>query len=165
VLERYRDLEYPTLLTSAVTGEGIDSLREVLKDKASVIAGQSGVGKSSLLNVVQPGLKLRIGDIIEQIGKGRHTTSTASLIRLEVGGYVVDTPGIRSFDLSIIPRNEFEAYFVEFVYRLADCKFPDCTHRHESDCAIKAAVERGEIRPERYESYVQMFEEPGTGDY
>ncbi len=163
VLKRYTDLGHLTLRTSAITGEGIDSLREVLKDSASVIAGQSGVGKSSLLNVVQPGLKLRVGDIIEQTSKGRHTTSTASLIRLELGGYVVDTPGVRSFDLSIIPRNEFEAYFVEFVDRLADCKFPDCTHIHEADCAVKAALERGEIHPERYESYVQMFEEPGVG--
>ncbi len=162
-LERYDNLGYPVLRTSAITGEGIDKLRETLAGKASVIAGQSGVGKSSLLNAIQPGLRLRVGDIIEQIGKGRHTTSIATLIRLEVGGYVVDTPGIRSFDLSIIPRSEFEAYFVEFVEHVADCKFPDCTHTHESDCAVKAAVERGDIHPDRYESYIQMFEEPGTG--
>jgi ribosome biogenesis GTPase len=162
VLARYASLGYQVIPTSAITGVGIDALREVLRGKESVIAGQSGVGKSSLLNVVQPGLGLRTGDITVQTGKGRHTTSTASLIRLEVGGYVVDTPGVRSFDLSIIPRNEFEAYFVEFVDCLADCKFPDCTHIHESDCAIKQAVERGDIHLERYESYVQMFEDPGV---
>lgn len=160
VLERYVDLGYQTLATSAVTGVGIDRLREILENNASVIAGQSGVGKSSLLNIVQPGLNLRTRGITEQTGKGRHTTSTANMIRLQIGGYVVDTPGIRSFDLSIVPRNEFEAYFVEFVDRLADCKFPDCTHVHEDGCAIKAALERGEIHPQRYESYVQLFLEP-----
>lgn len=160
LLDRYAVLGYATLYTSAVTGDGIESLRDVLRDKASVIAGQSGVGKSSLLNAMQPGLQLKTGDITEQTAKGKHTTSNATLIRLEVGGYVVDTPGIRSFDLSTIGRHEFEAHFVEFVDHVPNCKFPDCTHTHESDCAIKEAVERGEIHPERYESYVRLFEEP-----
>lgn len=160
LLERYTGLGYTTVRTSVTTGEGIDAFRAILKEKESVIAGQSGVGKSSLLNVVQPGLELRTGEIIEKFSKGRHTTTTATLIRLHVGGFVVDTPGVRSFDLSLIPRNEFEAYFVEFVTPLADCKFPDCTHTHETDCAIKAAVERGEIHPERYQSYVRLFEDP-----
>ena len=161
LLERYVQLGYATLATSALTGEGVDALREVLKNKASVIIGQSGVGKSSLLNRVQPGLELRTGDIIEQIGKGRHVTSTATLIRLEVGGYVVDTPGIRSLDLSTVSRNEYELYFTEFVKHVENCKFPDCTHRHESHCAVKSAVEAGEIHPQRYDSYVRLFEETG----
>lgn len=162
LLERYRTLGYTAVATSAMAGTGIDALTAVLKGKASVIAGQSGVGKSSLLNTVQPGLNLKTGDVMEQTRKGRHTTTTSSLIRLNVGGYVVDTPGIRAFDLTIIPRQEFEAYFVEFVERLRDCKFPDCTHTHEVECAIKAAVENGEIHPERYRSYVQMFKDPGV---
>lgn len=162
LLERYRTLGYTAIPTSAMAGIGIDTLTGVLKDKASVIAGQSGVGKSSLLNAVQPGLNLKTKDVMERTRKGRHTTTTSSLIRLNVGGYVVDTPGIRSFDLTIIPREEFEAYFVEFVDRLRDCKFPDCTHTHEVECAIKAAVEDGEIHPERYRSYVQMFQDPGV---
>lgn len=164
LLDRYTRLGYTTLLTSAVDGHGIDALAEVLKDKASVIAGQSGVGKSSLLNVLQPGLQLKTGGIVEQTRKGRHTTSTATLIRLDIGGYVVDTPGVRSFDQSLVARNEFEMYFVEFLEHIPNCKFPDCTHTHEDDCAVKQAVERGEIHPERYESYVRLFEEPPNAD-
>jgi ribosome biogenesis GTPase len=158
ILDRYRVIGYPTLCTSAATGEGIEKLREWLKDKASAVAGQSGVGKSSLLNAVQPGLQLKTGDIIEQTQKGRHTTTTARLLRLEFGGYVVDTPGIRTLDLSLVPKYELEAYFVEFVDRVKDCKFPDCTHTHELGCAVKQAVERGEIHPDRYATYLELFE-------
>lgn len=159
LLDRYIRLGYTALRTSAVTGEGIADLRAALQDQASVIAGQSGVGKSALLNAAQPGLNLRVGDISAQTGKGRHTTTNAKLIRLLLGGYVVDTPGIRSLDLSIVPRNEFETYFVEFVDHVANCRFPDCTHTHEDGCTVKAAVEDGEIHPERYESYVRLFQE------
>lgn len=159
VLERYTRLGYLTLRTSAVKGEGLGDLREILADKVSVVAGQSGVGKSSLLNALQPGLRLRVGDINEQLQKGRHTTSNAVMLPLDFGGYVVDTPGVRSFDVSMIPRNEFEAYFIEFVDRVSGCKFPDCTHTHETECVIKHAVETGDIHPERYDSYVRMFED------
>jgi len=161
VLRRYAALGYATFATSARTGEGIDALRSALRSKASVVAGQSGVGKSSLLNAVQPDLRLKVASVSGQTRKGRHTTSTAHLIRLEVGGYVVDTPGIRSLDLSPVSRNEFEACFVEFTPHIPNCKFPDCTHTHEAACAVKDAVERGEIHPERYASYVRMFEDPG----
>jgi len=157
VLQRYAALGYRTLGTSVVTGEGIEQLKEVLKDKSSVLIGQSGVGKSSLLNAVQPGLRLRVGDVNVALKRGRHTTTTAQLLKLEFGGYVVDTPGIRQLELPKIEPGELEAYFVEFVDRVKDCKFADCTHIHEEGCAIKAAVERGEIHPERYESYVRMF--------
>lgn len=157
LLERYARLGYTTIHSSALTGEGVDTLRDVLKDKESVIAGQSGVGKSALLNAVEPGLQLRTGDISEQTRKGRHTTTTATLIRLAIGGYVVDTPGVRSFDLSMVGRHEFESYFVEFLDHVPNCKFPDCTHTHEDGCTVKQALERGEIHPERYESYVRLF--------
>lgn len=162
LLVRYKKIGYKTICTSATVGTGIDELKELFKDRSSVVAGQSGVGKSSLLNAVQPGLNLRIGDISEQIEKGRHTTSTARLLRLEVGGYVVDTPGVRSFDLSIVPRNEYEAHFVEFVPLVPNCKYADCTHTHEANCAIKSAVENGRIHPMRYESYCQIFKDPGV---
>lgn len=165
VLERYRSLGYETLGSSIVSEEGIEELRALLTGRSTVIAGQSGVGKSSLLNAVDPNLNLRVGEIIEQIEKGRHTTTTATLIKLGCGGYVVDTPGIRSFDLTVVPREQYEAFFIEFVPLVANCKFPDCTHTHEIDCAIKAGVERGDILPERYESYVQMYEDPGRMDY
>lgn len=159
-LERYEALNYRTLRTNVPSGAGIDELREVLREKESVIAGQSGVGKSSLLNAVQPGLGLKIGDVIHKYDKGRHTTTTATLLRLEFGGYVVDTPGIRGLDLSIVPRGELEAYFVEMIPHIPNCKFPDCSHTHEIECAVKAAVERGEIHPERFESYVRLLTEP-----
>ncbi|HNQ21807.1 MAG TPA: ribosome small subunit-dependent GTPase A [Phycisphaerae bacterium] len=166
LLEVYQQLEYPTLCTSVVTGEGIDALRGILHDKASVVAGQSGVGKSSLLNAVQPGLKLKVGDIIEQTQKGRHTTVTATLLTLDGGGYVVDTPGVRSFDLSLLNPHELEVYFAEFVPLVPACKFPDCSHTHEIGCAVKDAVEAGRINPQRYESYIGLFAESGgaTGD-
>lgn len=157
LLERYERLGYTTLRTSAVTGVGMDDLRGVLKDRVSLLTGQSGVGKSSLLNAVQPTLALRVADVSVHTSKGRHTTSTARLIRLDIGGYVVDTPGIRTLDLSIVPRNEFEEHFVEFREHVTHCKFPDCTHTHEAACAVKAAVERGDIHPGRYESYVRLF--------
>ena len=160
LLERYEKLGYSTLGTSAETGQGVDTLRDMLKGKESVIAGQSGVGKSSLLNAVQPGLELRTGDVIHKYDKGRHTTTTATLIRLDIGGYVVDTPGIRALDLSIVPRGELEAHFVDLARFVPDCKFPDCTHIHEANCAVKDAVERGDIHPERYDSYVRLFTEP-----
>lgn len=160
MLDRYAALGYRVLRTSTVGGEGIQRLRDTLRGQSSVITGQSGVGKSSLLNAVQPGLALKVGGMVEQTMKGRHTTTTAGLIRLEIGGFVVDTPGIKSFDLSTVPRNEYEALFVEFVPFVADCKFPDCTHIHETGCAVKGAVEAGRIHAERYDSYVRLFQEP-----
>ncbi len=159
MLKRYEDLGYRVLRVSATTGQGMDQLHDVLKDKSSVFAGQSGVGKSSLLNTVQPGLKLRIGEVQVQSEKGTHTTTTAVLLRLNMGGYVVDTPGIRSFDLNIIPRDELEAYFVEFVPLVEKCRYPSCTHVYEEECGIKDAVESGEIHPDRYATYLALFEE------
>jgi len=159
--ERYRALGYAVLCTSAVTDTNVDAFAEMLHNKESVICGLSGVGKSSLLNAVQPGLGLKVGDVNEQLSRGRHTTTTAALIRLDAGGYVVDTPGIRTFDLSFMDRGQFEACYVEFLPHIEHCKFADCTHRHENGCAVKDAVERGEIHPQRYDSYVHLFEEPG----
>ncbi len=161
LLLRYENLGYETLATCATSGQGIEKLRALLKDKESVVAGQSGVGKSSLLNAAEPGLTLRTSNVGVQNEKGRHTTTTASLIRLKNGGYVVDTPGIRSFDISLVPRSEFEVHFVEFVPHVANCRYPDCTHTHENECAVKKAVEQGHIHPARYASYVDIFEEPG----
>jgi ribosome biogenesis GTPase len=158
IRKRYVDLEYQTLATSALTGEGVDRLREVLRDKASVIVGQSGVGKSSLLNAIQPDLRLRVRDVSTETEKGMHTTSTAELLRLNMGGYVVDTPGIRSFELADVGRHELEMYYVDIARYVPDCKFPDCTHTHEEGCAVKQAVADGRIHPERYESYLHLYE-------
>ncbi len=165
ILERYQALGYRTLQTSAVCGSGIEDLREVLGRASSVIAGQSGVGKSTLLNAVQPSLNLRIGEVSKDTLKGRHTTSTALLLKLDGGGYVVDTPGVRSFDTTAVPRSEIECHFVEFIDLIPHCKFPDCTHTHESHCAIKEALAKGIIHPERYESYVRMFTESNSRGY
>lgn len=156
-LNIYTPLGYKTIATSAVTGQGIDELRNHIKDKQSVFAGQSGVGKSSLLNAVQPDLALDTGRLAAESGKGTHTTTRGSLIKLNIGGYVVDTPGVRSFDLSNVPFQEIEQYFVEFLDHIPNCKFPDCTHRHEIKCAVKSAVENGHIHPRRYESYIRLF--------
>ncbi|MCP4592902.1 MAG: ribosome small subunit-dependent GTPase A [bacterium] len=160
LLERYANLGYRTLQTSAVAGSGVDQLGDMLRGTSSVITGQSGVGKSSLLNTIQPGLQLPVGRISEETLHGRHTTTTARLIKLEIGAYVVDTPGIRSFDLAAVPLHEIEMYFDEFVELIPDCKFPDCTHVHEAKCAVKDGVERGLIHPDRYKSYVRLFTEP-----
>lgn len=159
VAERYRRIGYPVLATSTVSGRGIDELRTLLAGKSSVLAGQSGVGKSSLLNAVQPGLKLRVDAVCKETAKGRHTTTTAQLLKLDAGGYVVDTPGVRAFELAMIPVNELEAHFVEFEKHLAACKFSNCTHIHETGCAVLAAVDRGEIHPARHASYVRLFTE------
>ncbi len=159
VLERYRRIGYPTLATSTVTGAGIDALRAALAGRSSVIAGQSGVGKSSLLNAVQPGLQLRVGEVSKETAKGRHTTTTAQLLKLDGGGYVVDTPGIRAFELAMVPVHELEAHFVEFEALIPQCRFPNCTHVHEEGCAVLAAVERGDVHPARHASYVRLFRE------
>lgn len=159
VLDRYRALGYQTLVTSAVTGRGIDALREALAGRSSAMVGQSGVGKSAMLNAVQPGLGLKVAEVAPDTGKGRHTTTTATLIKLQAGGYIVDTPGVRSLDLSMVEAFELEQWFVEFPAWLAHCKFADCTHTHEEGCAVKSAVEAGAIHPERYESYVRLYQE------
>ncbi|HPD14599.1 MAG TPA: ribosome small subunit-dependent GTPase A [Planctomycetota bacterium] len=158
VLELYRRLGYRALATSAVSGVGLEDLRAALRDKTSVFAGQSGVGKSALLMSVQPGLDLRVGDVSASTGKGRHTTTAVSLLPLEFGGYVVDTPGIREFALYNIERDELQHCFPEMAERFGQCRFADCSHRHEPGCAIAAAVESGAIDPERYESYCRIYE-------
>ena len=157
ILEIYDRLGYRTVAASAETGEGIDKLRAMLADKATLIVGQSGVGKSSLLNAVQPGLELPTAAVSETSEKGRHTTTTAVWLKLAGGGVVVDTPGIRALDVAMVPLNELEMHFVEFVERIPLCKFPNCVHIHEEGCAILAAVEAGQIDQDRYDSYKGLF--------
>jgi ribosome biogenesis GTPase / thiamine phosphate phosphatase len=153
----YSQLGILTLLTSARTGQGIATLREQLVGRQTVFAGQSGVGKSSLLNAIEPGLGLRVAEVSEANQKGRHTTTTAQLLRLGFGGWVVDTPGIRQFQLWDILPEEVEGFFREFRPYVPFCAYPDCTHTHEDRCAIQRAVERGEISSRRYISYLGMF--------
>jgi ribosome biogenesis GTPase len=153
----YSQLGIVTLLTSATTGRSIDRLRERLRGRQTVFTGQSGVGKSSLLNAVQPGLDLAVREVSEATQKGRHTTTTAQLIRLKGGGWVVDTPGIRQFQPWDIRPEEVEGFFPEFRPFVPLCAYPDCTHTHEDRCAIKAAVRRRQISHRRYVSYLGMF--------
>ena len=147
----------PTLLTSAKTGQGLPRLREILANRATVFSGQSGVGKSSLLNAIQPELALRVKTVSEQNQKGRHTTTTAELIKLETGGWVVDTPGVRQLQLWDTRPEEVEMYFREFRPFIARCGFPDCTHTHERTCAVKDGVQRRLLSERRYMSYIGMF--------
>jgi ribosome biogenesis GTPase len=152
----YAQLGYEVLMVSATTGLGVDRLREHLSGAESVVSGQSGVGKSSLLNAVQPGLHLRVQTISGETQKGRHTTTTAELIPLEFGGYVVDTPGIRQFQLWDVIPEEVAGFFRDLRPYVSRCRFPDCTHTHEDDCAVKDAVADGWIDARRYESYSQI---------
>jgi ribosome biogenesis GTPase len=153
----YSQLGIPTLLTSATTGLGIEWLRQWLGGRETVFSGQSGVGKSSLLNAIQPGLGLHVREVSESTQKGRHTTTTAELIRLDFGGWVVDTPGIRQFQLWDIIPEEVEGFFPELRPFVPLCAYPDCTHTHEDRCAVKRAVERRQISASRYLSYLGLF--------
>jgi ribosome biogenesis GTPase len=153
----YAQLGIPAVLTSAKTGQGVERLRRLLRGRATVFSGQSGVGKSSLLNALQPGLALRIRSVSEQNQKGRHTTTTAELIRLDFGGWVVDTPGLRQLQLWDIRPEEVEGYLSEFRPFVPLCAFPDCTHTHEERCAVKRAVDRRQISVRRYTSYLGMY--------
>jgi len=155
----YPKLGYPVIYTSAVSGKGIRKLEKALKGKISVMAGPSGVGKSSVLNVIQPDLGLRTKEVSDWSGKGVHTTVVPELIPLEMGGYVADTPGVKAFGIWDIEADELDAYFPEMRDLVADCAFSDCTHLHEPDCAIIAAVEAGAIAPERYDSYLRIRQE------
>jgi len=156
VIGLYTQLGYETIATSAADGRGIDRLREILSHGATAFSGQSGVGKSSLLNALQPGLNLRVREV-SGYAKGKHTTTTAELIRLQSGGYVVDTPGLRQFELWNIEPGEIEAHFIEFRPYIPKCKFPDCSHIHESDCAVREAIYWGQIHPGRYDSYLKLY--------
>ena len=140
-LQPYRELNIPILLTSAETGHGIDALRGALRGRTTVLAGLSGVGKSTLLSVVKPGLNLRTGAVSERKSEGRHTTTQAELIRLDAQTTVVDTPGIREFGLSGLVQTELATYFPEIAATAAGCRFRNCTHHDEPDCAVLAGVE------------------------
>ena len=152
----WSQMGYPVLLTSAETGFGIERLCELVRGVDSVVTGQSGVGKSSLLNAIEPDFQLRVSHISAENQKGRHTTTAAELIPLKNGGHLIDTPGIRQFQLWDIIPEEVAGYFRDIRPFINSCRYPDCTHTHEDECGVKWAVADGKIDVRRYESYCQM---------
>ena len=155
----YESAGYTILETSARTGEGIDILRERCRDRINLFSGESGVGKSSIIKAMDPGLDPKIGRISDAHLQGKHTTSLYEMYRLAGGGYVIDTPGLRGFGLVDLEKEEISKYFPEMLAVMDDCRFVPCTHTHEPDCAVKAAVDDGRISAERYNSYLGMLEE------
>lgn len=154
----YEAIGYPVLYTSTKQAVGIDALKQRICERISAVTGPSGVGKSSLLNYVQPGLALRVASVSDAVQKGRHTTVTAELIPLECGGYVADTPGLRELGLWGIDPEELELLFPEFEPYRGTCRFGNtCTHTHEPSCAIRGAVADKRISESRYDSYVRMW--------
>ena len=165
VVGLYTRLGYETMLASAVDGRGLERLRALVASGTTAFSGQSGVGKSSLLNAIQPGLNLRVRTVSDWTFKGKHTTTTAELIRLESGAHVVDTPGLRQFELWGVVPKELSSHFIEFRPYMALCKFPDCSHTHEADCAVKDAVYWGQIHAGRFESYLKLYaQQPLEGE-
>lgn len=154
----YENIGYPVIYSSALTGEGITELKRMLDGKLSSLAGPSGVGKTSLLNKIQPGLAEEVGLISQSgsQGKGMHTTQIRRLFALEGGGYLADVPGLRTLALWDIQGEELDAYFREMAPLVAECQFSDCTHSHEPGCAVRQAVEDGRIDPRRYDSYLRL---------
>lgn len=155
----YRDGGYMVLYTSTLTGKGIEELKGVLKDRITVFAGPSGVGKSSLLNSLQPSFSVKTGEISEKIGRGKQTTRHTELLELKDGGYVLDTPGFSSLDIDFIDKMELQQLFPEFSDFIDLCRFTGCSHVAEPDCAVKDAVSKKSINVSRYESYVRLFNE------
>ncbi|GAB4367948.1 MAG: ribosome small subunit-dependent GTPase A [Calditrichia bacterium] len=153
----YPELGYPLFFTSALTGEGVEAISGILKNKVTALVGHSGVGKSSLLKKIEPGLDLRIDAVSTKTRKGRHATSHVQLFPISIGGYVIDTPGIRELGLWDIYRQELKWYFKEFQLYQENCKFNDCLHLNEPGCAVKEAVEAGKIFDERYQNYVNIY--------
>ena len=158
-IDIYSKAGYKVVQTSAKTGEGIDELREICRDKVCLFSGESGVGKSSLIKALDPSLDPKVGKISVAHLQGKHTTSLYEMYRLASGGTVIDTPGLRGFGLVNLEKEEIARYFPEMLKAAEHCRFTPCTHTHEPGCAVKEAVENGEISPERYASYLGMIED------
>lgn len=153
----YPPLGYPVMTTSTITQDGIDELKSMIKGKISLFSGNSGVGKSALVSCIEPGLNIRVGEISATHLKGKHTTTHARMYPLSIGGYIVDTPGIKEFGMVQFQKDELALYFPEMHQLLSHCKFSNCTHEHEPGCAVKEAVEKGEISEIRYNSYLNIL--------
>ena len=159
--EIYEEAGYPVMEVSALTGEGIDALRDACKGNVSLFSGVSGVGKSSLIKALDPSLDPRVGEISDVHLQGKHTTTFYEMYALSSGGFIVDTPGLRGFGLVDLKKEEIALYFPEMLKASEGCRFTPCTHTHEPGCAVKEAVEAGEISYDRYSSYLGMLDEEG----
>jgi ribosome biogenesis GTPase len=166
--EIYEGAGYPVVEVSAHTGQGVDQLRAMIKDSVSLFSGVSGVGKSSLIKALDPSLEPRVGEISDAHEQGRHTTTFYEMYQVDCSagqgqeaGFIVDTPGLRGFGLVDLKKEEIALYFPEMLKVSEDCRFAPCTHTHEPGCAVKEAVENGEISYERYSSYLGMLDEEG----
>ena len=157
----YRNAGFPVILASAETGEGVDTLRQLIRGKLTAFTGNSGVGKSSMLNALCPGLGLATGEVSEKLGRGRHTTRHVELYDLGEDTYVADTPGFSSFDtdqMDVMLKENLQYAFPDFRPHLGQCQFHDCTHRKEPGCAVRKALEDGILEPTRYDSYLRLYE-------
>ena len=160
--QTYRAAGFPTLRVSAETGEGLEELSGAIAGKVSAFTGNSGVGKSSILNALEPGFRLQVGEVSDKLGRGRHTTRHVELFRLRSGAIVADTPGFSSFDTEEIELRrpeELQYTFREFAPYLEQCRFTGCSHVKEKGCAVLAAVKAGEIAPSRHASYVRLYQQ------
>ncbi len=155
----YEPAGYPVIETSVRTGEGIDEIRQGCNGRINLFSGESGVGKSSLIKALDPSLNPKTGEISAAHLQGKHTTSLYEMYPLSCGGYVIDSPGIRGFGLVDVEKEEIARYFPEMLRAAEGCRFTPCTHTHEPECAVKTAVDKGTIAPERYNSYLGMLEE------
>lgn len=161
----YRKIGYGSLITSTVTGAGLPELKETIRDKVSVITGISGVGKSSLINTIDPTLYLKTEKISDYHKSGKHTTTFSEMFELSFGGFIIDTPGIRSFGMIDMKNDDVSHYFPE-IFKVSDnCRFNNCTHTHEPGCAVKDAIEKGEISMSRYDSYLSILFEDEEEKY
>lgn len=161
----YANLGYQTLITSAEEGQGLEEFKTLLQDKTVLLSGHSGVGKSKLVSAIDPTLKVKVGEISDFHQMGKHTTTFARMYRLDRGGYIVDTPGIRGFGLVHFEKEELAGYFPEMRELLPECKFYNCIHVSEPGCAVKTALETGQVAQTRYNSYLNMLEESEEQTY
>ncbi len=158
LIELYESIGYNCLKTSAKTGAGLNELKSALKDKTNVVNGHSGVGKSTLINLLQPGLNLKTMEISDSHQTGKHTTTYSELFKLNFGGYIIDTPGIKAFGVLEMEPWEISHYFVEIFKISENCQYNNCSHTHEPGCAVKVAVEKGEVATSRFISYLGLLE-------
>jgi len=161
----YKKIGYKCIETSALENKNIDSLVTIMKDKVSMVSGHSGVGKSTLLNMVDPNLDLRTSEISEMHQSGKHTTTFAEMFELPFGGYIIDTPGIKAFGLIDFDKTELSHYFLEMRITLDDCHFNNCIHVNEPNCAVKNAVDANEIAQFRYQNYLSMYNDDDDENY